>query len=640
MQYHAHILFLLTCLPATSLLAQQLHADTTLLLKEVIIETPRVSTFSPGLKTIHFDSLTLANYKQKNVADLLADESPMFVKSYGVGSLATTSFRGGSAYHTAVLWNGINISSPLNGLMDLSLMPVITGNQIKIQKGGSSALFGSGAVAGVVHIQNNSKFNGGVSAAINLSAGSFSDYRQNVMVALSGKRLVSTLKVFNTTAKNNFKYKPNFPYDKTSARQSNGALQNQGILTENKWIINRFQSLSINAWLQHTHRKIPPTMLERISKTNQTDNALRINAEWKAEKNKAVSFIRMAYLAEKMVFANNLAVYTDVSKSNQLIAEAETKYNISNTHFINVGIHNTYATASNPNIKNKPNQNRVALFAAYLYASSNQKLNVSVSARQELVNQNTTPFTYTAGGNYNVKKWLAVQANFSKVYRIPTFNDLYWTPGGNQNLKAEHGYASEASINFNFKYKNVLLKTDITLFNRNIENWILWLPDVWYWSPHNIMHVWSRGVETNSTLTINTKNPKVSIALLTNYVPSSNRTSKTENDNSVNKQLIYTPMYSGMAKLTVAFHKWVFIYRHNYIGYRYTSTDNTQYLPPYDLGSAHLSYNLKVKSMDADVFIEANNIWKKQYQVLLHRPMPGINFQAGLAIQFNNPKNK
>lgn len=94
-------------------------------------------------------------------------------------------------------------------------------------------------------------------------------------------------------------------------------------------------------------------------------------------------------------------------------------------------------------------------------------------------------------------------------------------------------------------------------------------------------------------------------------------------------------MYSGMAKLSVAYKNLQITYRHNYIGYRYTSTDNTQYLTPYDLGSAYISYKLKFKSTSADIFFQANNIWNEQYQVLSNRAMPSVNINGGISIQFN-----
>lgn len=96
-------------------------------------------------------------------------------------------------------------------------------------------------------------------------------------------------------------------------------------------------------------------------------------------------------------------------------------------------------------------------------------------------------------------------------------------------------------------------------------------------------------------------------------------------------------MYSGMAKLNIEYKNFVFTYRSNYTGYRYTSTDNTQYLKPYKLGSVNVSYKLKVRNSWANIFFQANNIWNEQYQIIMNRAMPAQNFNAGISFQFNKP---
>ena len=633
---YALVTFFLIYGQVTSNLAQKSSSDSSLFfLKEVIIEAPRVSGFTPGLKTTAFDSLTKTRYKHRNLSDLLADESPLFIKSYGLGSLATSSFRGGSAYHTTVLWNGISLSSPMNGQFDLSLVPIHATDDVKLQFGGSSALFGSGAVAGVVHLLNRSRFDQGITTGVDLYAGSFSDYRQNYSFEISKRKWVSSLRFFNTSSKNNFDYHNIYSASDATIMQSNSELKNQGIISENKFVIRKNQILSVNAWLQRTDRNIPPTMLQQEHRSNQKDDAIRLTSEWKREKKNVVSFIRAAWLSEKLIYSDYLAGFSDTSKTRQGIAEAETKITLNNKHAINVGVHNTYSTARHESFENNPHQYRFALFASYLFVSKNRKLSASLSAREELLNGSFLPFTYSSGAKYAISKYLTARVNLSKVYRIPTFNDLHWVPGGNPDLLPESGFTEEAGLNLVLENKTLLFKTDVTVFNRNMENWILWLPGVSYWSPKNIMDVWSRGMETNNSLEVKTGKTKITFAVLTNYVLSENRTVKTENDASLNKQLIYTPMYSGMAKVSLEYKNMALSYRHNYVGYRYTSTDNTQYLEPYELGSIYFSYHASIKNYNMNIFLQAHNIWDERYQILSNRAMPGVHFNGGISLQFN-----
>lgn len=633
---HALMTFFLICGQKASIISQQSVSDSSLfLLEEVIIEAPRVSSLTPGLKITVFDSLTKVNYKQKNLSDVLADESPLFIKSYGLGSLATSSFRGGSAYHTAVLWNGISLSNPMNGQLDLSLVPIHAADEIKLQFGGSSALFGSGAVAGVVHLLNSSRFNQGIATGVNLYAGSFSDYRQAFFFEISKRKMVSSLKFFNATSKNNFNYHNIYSASDATITQSNSELKNQGMISENKFVIRKNQILSVNAWLQCTDRNIPPTMLQQEHRSNQKDDAIRLTTEWKQEKKNVATFIRAAWLNEKLIYSDYLAGFSDTSETQQGIAEAETKITLNSKHVVNLGVHNTYSIARHESFENDPHQNRFALFASYLFVSNDKKLSASLSAREELLNRSFLPFTYSSGAKYAISKYLTARVNVSKVYRIPTFNDLYWMPGGNPDLLPENGFTEEAGINMVLENKTLLFKTDVTVFNRNMENWIVWLPGVSYWNPQNIMDVWSRGMETNNSLTVKKGKAKIVLAVLTNYVLSENRTSKTENDASLNKQLIYTPMYSGMAKISIEYKSMTLSYRHNYVGYRYTSTDNTQYLEPYELGSIYFSYHASIKNYNMNIFLQAYNIWNERYQILSNRAMPGVNFNGGISLQFN-----
>ena len=176
-----------------------------------------------------------------------------------------------------------------------------------------------------------------------------------------------------------------------------------------------------------------------------------------------------------------------------------------------------------------------------------------------------------------------------------------------------------------------------TIFNRKINNWILWLPGQSFWSPQNIMEVWSRGLETRSEFSFYINAVKFKINLLTNYVISTNEKAKTENDASINKQLIYVPMYSGNAKISLEYKKISFTINQNYTGYRYTATDNSEYLKPYMLTNSYFSYTILLKNYNLNLFVALNNILNVQYQVMLNRAMPLRNYQTGILIKFNTP---
>ena len=618
--------------------AQIVANDSTIFLKQVTITSNRLDNFSSGAKIETIDSLVFSQYKSGNLSALLENESPLFIKSYGLGSLATTSFRGGSANHTAVLWNGFNLSSPMNGLLDLSLIPNNFINTVNIQYGGSSALWGSGAVGGTILLNNEATFNKGLTITAGTNFGSFNSFGQNLSVEISKKKWASSVKLFNNSAKNNYEFYNVQRSDSAKQKQSNAELRQYGVLFENYFKINTHQKINVRFWYQNNDRNIPPTLLQTISNSNQKDESYRITSEWQRVGEKITWLARLAFFDENLTYNdgyNNIAF----SHSKTIISEAESKITTFKNHLLNIGINNTFATAVADGYPNKPSQNRFAVFASYTIRSSNDKFRTTLSVRQEVVESKIVPFTYSLGSEYEIYKWISAKASASKVYRIPTFNDLYWTPGGNINLLPESGYCAEASLVFKLRSSNskINLLVEPTVFTRYMDNWIIWLPSQSYWSPQNLMEVWSRGMETKTELSFKFNKIKFTTALRTNYVVSTNELAKTENDASVDKQLIYVPMYSGNAKFSIQYKNLVMAYQQNYTGYRYTSTDNSEFLNPFWLTNLYAAYKIIYKSYALNVFAQVNNLFNTPYQVLLNRAMPLRNYQAGISIQFNNP---
>jgi iron complex outermembrane receptor protein len=266
---------------------------------------------------------------------------------------------------------------------------------------------------------------------------------------------------------------------------------------------------------------------------------------------------------------------------------------------------------------------------------------VSVSARQELAGTELAPFTFSAGTDLKLAKWLWAKASVARVYRVPTFNDLYWIPGANPDLVAENGFTEDAGLRFFIsKSSKYSFSFEPVFFNRNIENWIIWLPTAGYWTPQNIMKVWSRGLEVTTGFTCSIRKAKVSASLLANYVLSTNEQSKTANDASIGKQLIYVPKIKLNGKISAEYAGFTLTYRHDYTGVRHTTTDNSDFLPGFGTASIRLSKRLTIKSWELSAFIIVENLYNEDYQVILSRPMPLRSYTGGITIQFSKPFQK
>ncbi|WP_372756587.1 TonB-dependent receptor, partial [Mariniflexile sp.] len=123
--------FIFTWLPGLS----QSITETVQLLDEVVLSDSKLINYASGVKqTVLNDSVLKQN--SKSLTTLLAFNSNLYFKENGYGMVSSPSFRGTNASQTAVIWNGININSQLNGQTDFNTISSSNFNSISIRSGG------------------------------------------------------------------------------------------------------------------------------------------------------------------------------------------------------------------------------------------------------------------------------------------------------------------------------------------------------------------------------------------------------------------------------------------------------------------------------------------------------------------------
>lgn len=631
-------IYLLLCMLYTlSLFAQQQTGDTLIHLLPFEVSANRLTVFSPGSKIIPFDSASFLRNQHLTLADLLQQESTVFIKSYGPGALASTSFRGGNAAHTAVLWNGFVLNNAMNSQTDFSLFPLFAFNSVSLQYGGGSSLWGSGAVGGSIHLQQAIQCNEGLKVSAGFSAGSFKRFAGFASVLLSENKSATSIRVFRQSAANQFPYRNIFLPDSAGAVQQHAATENTGIMAQHMQLLGNYNKLTFSVWLQQAHREIPPNMLQESNDAQQADNALRYCGEWSRTKGKASHFVRAAHFYEQLLYESSASQIQASHHTSTVIAEAETRIKMGAHNILNVGLNNTLAQVRSSGYAKNIQQNRTAFFVSFRKRMWMERLQALVSARQEVMEGYKIPFVYSIGADYRVWKTITWKNQFARVYRLPGLNDLYWQPGGNPLLKPESGYSAESGLSMNMPLvaEKLILQSDVTYFSRKLENWIVWTPSGVIWSPQNLLLVWSRGVETQSSLSWQQKNTAISLTLSSNYVVSTNIRTRSANDASYDKQLMYVPMYSGFARMDVRIKNISAAYTQRYTGYRYTSTDNTEFLPPFYYASARMAYRVLVGQYEWHVFAQAENLFNTNYMAMLAYAMPLRHYNLGINIQFS-----
>lgn len=113
------------------------------------------------LETSNFvKRLTVEEIEKSNahtVGELLEHVSGVDIIDEGGGSgRKRISIRGSRSNHVIVVVDGVSLSDPLTGDVDLSLIPLSMVKEVRITKSGGSHLYGSGALGGVIDIVTRS----------------------------------------------------------------------------------------------------------------------------------------------------------------------------------------------------------------------------------------------------------------------------------------------------------------------------------------------------------------------------------------------------------------------------------------------------------------------------------------------------
>ncbi|HHH50421.1 MAG TPA: TonB-dependent receptor [Saprospiraceae bacterium] len=625
---HPTFLFVLLSLFTTTVFAQ---TDTSYILPNIELHASRLNRFSIGQNKQVFSDTTIAYSANNSLSDLLLHNSGFTIKSYGLGSLSTPSARGTAAGHTAVLWNGFNLQNSMNGVVDFSLIPLSLINEAELQYGGGSALFGSGAIGGAVHLKNIPNNVNGFSAKLNAGFGSFSDFQQNAKINFHQKRITTDLSLFHHSAKNDFKY---LNLQRTKyIKQSNSDFAQFGLSQNNYFQLDAKQKLSTHFWYQNTTRLIPPSLTEGQSDAQQEDESYRMSLEWAHLSNNKQTKIRAAYFKEYILFFSSV-VDSSTARTQTYFFEAEQFFYLKNKHRINIGVHAAHFLADASVFEKDKTRNKLALFMAYKIPIL-QKQNLNFSIRQELIDKKFSPITASIATERALLSQWNWKAKLSKNYNVPTFNDLYWPGAGNKNLMPESGWSQELGLDFypNKKQKNI--KLGLTAFSNLVDNWILWAPNsLGIWLPENKRKVWARGVEFRLNTFWKWRNYNIKTTWNYDFTKSTiQEIYNSQNKESHSKQLIYVPLHKANANIDLSCKQFGLVYQQFFYGHRFTSTDNTKKLPAVFVGDLLLTYQFPFQKQKLKAHFQLKNIWNSRYELIAFRPMPGRHFVFSLMWQ-------
>lgn len=594
----------------------------------------RLNSFASGMKVLTIDSQYLQQYAYQSLSQLLTQQVPVFVKTYGINSMATLNFRGSSSAQSQVLWNGVPLNNASSGITDVSMLSVHHFDQIRVVYGGSAALLGSGNVGAALILDNRFEMFDSTKrwiTKLGAELGSFGQQKLSFEEQFATRKLYVSLKLMQQSAQNNFEY---IGQNGLKQKMGNAHFQSQSGMVNLGYEISKKTKLQFSAWYQHYYREIPPALFEQSSVKNQEDVSLRFLLTLQHKSNQGGDwYSKTAFMEDAMRYQDLSISLATHNKIHQIYHEFGWKKTFAPQHEFILFAPLTVAWTKPTNDSIVRYQNKIALAAAYQYGLFKNKMTLSLNTRAETINEQKI---LLAGFNtsYSLFAYLKLRFNVQRTYRAPTLNEWYYQPGGNIDLKPEQGWSGDVGYEFKLPIQSkLLLHHDVSVFARSIKDWILWFGGS-IWTPHNIAQVYSRGVETFNTLVWQQGNWKANIGLNTSFVLATTRQSYIPNDGSIGKQIPYSPRYNGQMNIGFGFKKFSCNYNHTYTGYRFITIDESQFLSPYHTGNLYAAYSKCVFSTEFKFSVQCNNLWNSRYEVISSRPMPMRNFALGLACTF------
>ena len=605
------------------------------------------------------------------VSDAVKYFSGVTVKDYGgIGGLKTISVRSLGGNHTAVSYDGITLTDCQTGQIDLGRFSLDNVDMISLSSGQGdiifqpARLFASASVLNIRTLTPEFRKNKNINGKVSVKAGSFG--LLNPSLLLEGKISTKISANFSgewLSADGKYPYVLN--YGQTSKDLTSKEVRQNTDVHNLRLEGGLFVDFSekengyIKSYFYQSERGLPgPTILynaESSSKQRIWDNTFFTQVHYEKE------FSRLWAFQANAKFNRGFMHYLDPTYLNS-VGKLENTY--LQTEYYGSGsvlfraLDNLSVSASTDGAlttlsSDQPSfvfPTRLSWLSAIAAKYVSDKLLATGSILSTVIhetvkNGNATP-DYQQLSPYasvSFKPFTAqdfrVRVFYKNIFRLPSFNDLYYSNVGNKDLKPEKTNQYNLGFTYTKSINSWLPLLSLTLdgYHNNVRDKIVAYPnkDTFSWTILNYGKVVIDGIDVTAESSF-LPFKKIGFVVGANYTYQRALNVTNPSDGDYNNQLPYTPRVSGSGKAGIE-TPWINVsWSLLWSGHRYAVNQNyaENRLPAYYDHSISFSRSFQLKTYLLDTHFEILNLLDRNYEIVKWFPMPGRSFRGTLSVKF------
>jgi vitamin B12 transporter len=589
------------------------------------------------------------------VADAMRFFTGVQLKDYGgVGGLKTINVRSLGTNHVAVFYDGVQLSNAQNGQVDLGRFSLDNIEEIDLYNGQRSEIFQPAkafSAASAIYLQSaKPRFDPGEHTHIRLGYKAGSMGLNNPSLLWQQKlndKITSTISTEWLEANGRYKFRyTNGVYDTTAVR-NNSDIESYRLEAGLNGTMADSATWNVKAYSYTSNRGLPGAIIANKFNYSQRqwDRNQFIQANYESNVRNRYSFKAIAKYAgdyERYLdpeFVTTTGFLDNRFYQHELYVSAANRYRILPVWDIALSAdfqrnsldanlyHFSYPTRYTElvSLASQLKLGRLNLQASLLGTFVDDEVKVFTAAGKKTA---YTP-TVSAGWRLLDNNDLMLRAFYKNIFRLPTFNDLYYTLIGNTLLKPEYAKQYDIGFTYNHQFKNQLLESvsvQADVYYNQVRDKIVAIPgaNLFRWVMYNVGNVAIKGAEINVQSGWHVAD-ELAITAGLNYTYQ--QAFYKADGTTYHYNIPYTPMNSGSFTLGADYRKFQFNYSYIYTGVRYNELSNDQNyiynkVEPWYTHDLSASYLTKVYKRKTKFTVEVNNLLNQDREIISNFPMP------------------